>query len=210
VIDWDQPAVLARARSLSGADPVAVASRCFEWVRDEIQHSFDHGHTAVACSASETLQIGAGLCYAKSHLLAALLRANGLPAGLCYQRLSRDGIGSPFCLHGLVAIHLPDVGWYRVDPRGNRLDVDAQFSPPLEQLAFPIRIEGEADLPEIWPDPLPAVIRALRSDGQPADLSDRLPDIPVVQSGRVAFGGTVASRSPGLVGGAELSPPIRQ
>lgn len=180
LIDWHRPAVLARARALAGGDAVAVARRCFEWVRDEIAHSFDHGLGAEACAASETLELGAGLCYAKSHLLAALLRANSLPAGLCYQRLSQDGNGAPFCLHGLVAVHLPGVGWYRADPRGNRPDVDAQFTPPVERLAFPIRLEGEADLPEIWPEPLPAVVQALRTSNGAAELRDRLPDIPII------------------------------
>lgn len=61
-----------------------------------------------------------GFCYAKSHLLAALLRANGIAAGLCYQRLSVNGGGTPYCLHGLNAVFLKDFGWYRVDARGNK------------------------------------------------------------------------------------------
>src|SRR5262245_2512021 len=90
VIDWQHPAVAARARLLRAdlTDPVAIAQRCFEWVRDQIKHSTDFGLTAVTCAASDVLEQGSGYCYAKSHLLAALLRANGLAAGLCYQRLS--------------------------------------------------------------------------------------------------------------------------
>src|SRR5262245_8768742 len=102
VIDWDDPAVLDRARSLAGDGPVATARRCFEWVRDEVRHSLDAGAGPVTCAASEALQLGTGICYAKAHLLAALLRANAIPAGLCYQRLGLDGAGGPFCLHGLV------------------------------------------------------------------------------------------------------------
>ena len=49
--------------------------------------------------------------------------------------------GAPYTLHGLNAILLPEIGWYRVDPRGNRAGVNAQFIPPQEQLAF-----------EIWSD----------------------------------------------------------
>ena len=113
VIDWRHPSVLARARELvrDARDPAGVARRCFEWVRDEIKHSADHGLKPVTCSASEVLLEGSGFCYAKSHLLAALLRANGLPAGLCYQRLSLDGGGAPFCLHGLNGVWLSDTGW---------------------------------------------------------------------------------------------------
>jgi transglutaminase-like putative cysteine protease len=179
VVDWQHPAVLARARSLAGglSDQSATAKRCFEWVRDEIKHSRDFRMLPVTCSASEVLQEGSGYCYAKSHLLAALLRANGIPAGFCYQRLSRDDNGAPFSLHGLNAVHLPDFGWYRVDPRGNKAGVDAQFVPPIERLAFSINLPGEADLPEIWPDPLPVVVEALRAHTSADALFEALPDI---------------------------------
>jgi transglutaminase-like putative cysteine protease len=179
VLDWQHPAILARARRLSEgvASPVGLAQRCFEWVRDEIQHSHDHGLHVVTCAASEVLREGSGYCYAKSHLLAALLRANGIPAGLCYQRLSRDDNGAPFSLHGLNAVLLPDIGWYRIDPRGNRADIDAQFVPPIEQLAFAIRFPGEADLPEIWADPLPVVVEALRTHDTAESLWSDLPDV---------------------------------
>ena len=78
VIDWKNPAVLAHGRDIAAglADPIAVAKRCFEWVRDEVKHSHDFGLRPVTCSASEVLREGSGYCYAKSHLLAALLRAN--------------------------------------------------------------------------------------------------------------------------------------
>jgi hypothetical protein len=179
VIDWKHPAVLGHARALAAgaAEPVAVAKRCFEWVRDEIKHSRDHMLQPVSCAASEVLEIGSGYCYAKSHLLAALLRANGIPAGLCYQRLSRDDAGSPYCLHGLNAVWLQDVGWYRIDPRGNRSDVDAQFDPPHERLAFPALLSGEMDLPEVRASPLPAVVEALRTHATADALWERLPDL---------------------------------
>jgi transglutaminase-like putative cysteine protease len=131
----------------------------------------------VTCTASEVLHAGTGYCYAKSHLLAALLRANGVPAGLCYQRLSLDGRGAPYSLHGLNAVFLPEAGWYRLDARGNRPGVDAQFVPPVERLAFPATLQGEADLPEIWPDPLPVVVSALRRYSTYDALRDHLPDL---------------------------------
>ena len=181
VIDWQHPDVVAKARALRGEDagPVDVARRCFEWVRDEIKHSHDYGLSPVTCVASDVLRVGSGYCYAKSHLLAALLRANGIPAGLCYQRLSRDDNGPPFSLHGLNAVWLPDTGWYRVDPRGNRTGVNAQFVPPVEQLAFAIKIAGEADLPDIWPDPLPVVVEALKAHSDAAELWKHLPDLDI-------------------------------
>jgi transglutaminase-like putative cysteine protease len=185
IIDWQHANVLARARALSQGltNPVDVARSCFEWVRDEIKHSQDYGLTPVTCAASEVLEEGSGFCYAKSHLLAALLRANRIPAGLCYQRVSLNETGTAHCLHGLNAVRLPGMGWYRLDPRGNRPGVDAvdavdaQFDPPVERLAFRLTAPGEADLPEVWPDPLPIVVEALRAHPTAASLGKNLPDL---------------------------------
>src|SRR5688572_479096 len=107
VIDWQRPDVAALARRLAADSASATAQRCFEWVRDEIKHSGDYQLNPVTCAASEVLHAKTGFCYAKSHLLAALLRANRIPAGLCYQRLSQDESGRSFCLHGLNAVYLP-------------------------------------------------------------------------------------------------------
>jgi transglutaminase-like putative cysteine protease len=189
VIDWQHPAVLAKAKALSqgAADQQGIAKNCFEWVRDTIEHSHDFRRNPVTCSASEVLAAGTGYCYAKSHLLAALLRANGIPAGFCYQRLSLDETGPPYSLHGLNAVHLPDFGWYRIDPRGNKLGVDAQFSPPSEQLAFHLMFPTERTFPEILPDPLQVVLAALRNHPTWDDLYAHLPDwdaptLPVSQA----------------------------
>ena len=140
-IDFDAPAVAEKAASLAGgvSSEIEVAQRCFEFVRDHIKHSGDFNLNPVTCHASEVLLHGTGFCYAKSHLLAALLRANAIPAGLCYQRISAGDAGPPYCLHGLNAVYLATHGWYRVDARGNKPGVVAEFCPPKEVLAFPIR-----------------------------------------------------------------------
>ena len=115
-------------------------------------------------------------CYAKSHLLAALLRANGIPTGFCYQRLSIDDKGAPFSLHGLNAVHLPEVGWYRADCRGNKTGVDAQFTPPIERLAFRLVFPQERSFSEILPDPLRVVVDALFRFRTWDELYQNLPD----------------------------------
>jgi len=178
VLDWTAPAVLGRARSLAAgrSDPLAVSRACFEWVRDEIRHCMDDGRDELTCAASEVLQAGTGFCYAKSHLLVALLRANGLPAGLCYQRQARDTAGTAFVLHGLAAVRLPELGWYRIDPRGNKLGVDAQFTPPVERLAFATALPGEFLFPGVHADPAPPVVAVLRSGVAARALRGRLPD----------------------------------
>ncbi len=84
-IDWQSTNVLAQARELAlgKVAKVDVARACFEFVRDNIRHSGDYELNPVTCKASDVLRHGTGFCYAKSHLLAALLRANDIPAGLC-------------------------------------------------------------------------------------------------------------------------------
>ena len=180
-IDWETPEILAQATALAeeSLETKEIARKCFEFVRDEIKHSGDYKLNPVTCKASDVLKQGTGYCYAKSHLLAALLRANNIPAGLCYQRLTIAG-APPFCLHGLNAVFLDDVGWYRVDPRGNKQGVAAEFSPPIERLAFPIVTPGEADLPEIWAEPLAIIVQALKRGNTYQEVADNLPDVELI------------------------------
>lgn len=178
IINWQHPAILDQAQQLNNnAGQLHIALCCFEFVRDEIKHSGDYQLNPVTCIASDVLEHGTGYCYAKSHLLAALLRANGIAAGLCYQRLTIHDDQPPFCLHGLNAVYLADMGWYRMDARGNNTGVDAQFTPPVEQLAFPITTEGEYDLPGIWSKPHPEVIRVLTRFDDVIEVARNLPDI---------------------------------
>src|SRR5688572_20024724 len=77
IVDWTAPEVLALARSLSADtdDATEIARRCFEWVRDRIEHTIDYGRDEVTCRATDVLREGTGFCFAKSHLLVAVLRA---------------------------------------------------------------------------------------------------------------------------------------
>lgn len=160
VIDWRKEAVMAQANRLADADLIQTARRCFLFVRDEIFHSVDINADTVTCSASEVLREGHGYCYAKSHLLAALLRANGIHSGFDYQRLE-DGEGG-FMLHGFNTILLPGSGWYRVDARGNKEGVDAQFTPPQERLAWSHDAAGEVHYRVNLAEPHPQVVAALQ------------------------------------------------
>lgn len=178
-IDYHDPAISKHAELLSrGAkDENEVAKRCFEFVRDNIKHSWDYKLNPVTCRASDVLMHGTGYCYAKSHLLAALLRKNGIPTGLCYQRLSVYDSGAPYCLHGLNAVYLKEHGWYRIDARGNKASVNAQFCPPVEALAFPIQDSEERDLPEIWAEPLPVITDVLEQYDDVEQVFNNLPNI---------------------------------
>ncbi|MEZ5334229.1 MAG: transglutaminase family protein [Methanolobus sp.] len=184
IMDFNHPTVLKKAKELAknSQNQTETVKLCFEFVRDDIKHSYDYRMNPVTLKASEVLEHETGYCYAKSHLLAALLRANSIPAGICYQRLSRDdnAEGGPFCLHALNAVYLENIGWYRMDARGNKEGGNAQFNPPYEQLAYEIRIEGEADLPEIWADPLPVVVETLTKFKSYDEVYENLPDVLLI------------------------------
>ena len=114
-IDWEDSDILYLARVLAEgcSDSVEIAQRCFEFVRDEIKHSCDYKLNHVTCRASEVLKHRTGYCYAKSHLLAAILRANKIPAGLCYQRLMMTDKTS-FCIHDCMPFTskiMVDIAW---------------------------------------------------------------------------------------------------
>jgi transglutaminase-like putative cysteine protease len=187
IIDWHNPEILELARHIASRhqSTESIAKACFEWVRDEVHHSRDYRMNPVTCRASDVLKYKTGFCFAKSHLLAALLRANEIPAGLCYQRLSIDDSPSlpqnsndiPCTLHGLNAVFLPQFGWYRIDARGNRQGINAQFLPPQEQLAFEIRLPQEADFDRIFAKPLPAVLAALHKSHTWEEVLVNLPDV---------------------------------
>lgn len=181
IIDWHKEEIKAQAARLAEGlnNSEDIAKCCFEWVRDEVKHSVDYQMNPVTCRASDVLKYKTGFCYAKSHLLAALLRANGVPAGFCYQRLTVDGEGPPYCLHGLNAVWLEGTGWYRIDARGNKAGVDAQFVPPLERLAFNIVCEGEGNLPQVLAEPLPIVVETLNKYKTWDALLNNLPDVQI-------------------------------
>jgi len=178
IIDHHDPAVVVAGAEIArdAIDDEEIARRCFLWVRDTVQHSSDCRNPVVTCAASDVLKHRAGFCYAKSHLLAALLRARGFPAALCYQRLAADDAGSAFFLHGLVAVYLQRYGWYRVDPRGNKPGVTSDFCPPVEKLPYTPTLPGESDVPGRFPDALACVVSTLHQWPTADEVRANLPD----------------------------------
>lgn len=178
VIDCDAPAIVAAAKELAGDAPndAQAARRLFLWVRDQVRHSSDCQVPTVTCTATQVLQHRVGFCFAKSHLLAALLRARGMPAALCYQRLLLNGDDNTFCLHGMVSVFLQTHGWYRIDPRGNRPGIETDFCPPIERLAFTPSRPGEMDIPGRFADALPCVVSTLQKFSTANDVVRNLPD----------------------------------
>jgi len=147
-------------------DEIDFIKNAYEYVRDKISHSADIVGKTITCKASEVLKAKEGICYSKSHLLAAILRCNSIPTGFCYQRLIlSDEVAPHLVLHGLNAVYIEKLQkWIRLDARGNKLGVDAQFSLNEEKLAFTVRRDmGEEDIPVIYAEPDKLVIRILEN-----------------------------------------------
>lgn len=181
VIDFDNKEIIELVDMLfeKSSNELDFIKRAYEFVRDNISHSADINEDVITCSASEVLREGHGICFAKSHLLAALLRCKQVPTGFCYQKLIVDDEKIPvLAYHGLNGIYLKDYQkWIRLDARGNRSDVNAQFSIEKEQLAFSVRSQmGEEDNFIIYPDPDTNILKNLRENKTRTVLWNNLPN----------------------------------
>lgn len=76
-----------------------------------------------------------------------------------------SGPESGYCIHALNAIYLRSIDrWIRVDARGNKEGVQADFSVDDERLAFPIRKEyDEVDYKTVYAEPLPQTMSILEN-----------------------------------------------
>lgn len=180
VIQFNTPLVQEKIRKIESqtSSQRERAKIAFELARDGVAHSFDTKNEIITITAEEALENRDGICFAKSHLLATLLRGMGIPAGFCYQRVLRKGtVESGYALHGLNAVYLPETGWFRVDPRGNKPGINSQFTTEKEQLAYPIRSElGEVDYPNVLTEPLPSVIESMRNSKDCEELFYKRPE----------------------------------
>lgn len=181
-VDWHHPAIEAKAQTLFAGcrDETDAIQTAFDFVCNEIAHSGDiHSHR-VTRSASEVLQYGEGICYAKSMLLAALLRYYGIPCGFCYQELRlNNSPNAPLIIHALNAVSLTSLQkWMRLDARGNTNGICAKFVPNEDHLAFIVRPElGEADLRMVYASPYPTVVETLHRFNDCQKMFRHLPQI---------------------------------
>ena len=167
----------ARALVIDCTDELAKARLIYSFVRDEIAHSADAGRDELPCRASEVLEAGTGIGFSKSHLLAALLRAVGVPAGFCYQVLRRGAPGDGTLLYGFNGVYLPSrERWILLDARGNKPGLDADFSidePRLAVTADPRR--GEWIYPLIWTRPAALVVDLLSRNKSLSRIAEHVP-----------------------------------
>lgn len=151
----------------------------FYFVRDKINHSWDVKDNRVTVSASDVLREGVGICWAKANLLAALLRANGIPSGFSYQRLTLgDTPDTGYCIHALNTVYVSTINkWIRLDARGNNKNILAEFSLEDEILAFKICSEGEFDYRDNHSSPDEKLMMILKNSTDAIDMYlHHLPD----------------------------------
>ena len=168
-INWNNASILSKSAEFmqAYADEIQLVKAIYEFVRDDIKHSWDIQDRRITRSATEVLEQGVGICWAKANLLAALLRACGIPTGICYQRLTLgDSPESGLCIHALNAVYIRSLNrWLRLDARGNKVGVDAKFDIDKEKLAFPVREEfGEVDYEIVYATPSEKLMNVLEEN----------------------------------------------
>lgn len=181
-VNYSHPLIQTKAEQLFNLSQTEgeKARIAYEFVRDEISHSWDIQSKRVTCQAADVLTYKEGICYAKSNLLATLLRSQGIPTGFCYQRLMLfDTPEKGYCIHALNAVYLQSMNkWIRLDPCGNKKGIDAQFFVAEEILAFSIQEAlGEKNYPMIYVKPHPKTIAVLEEHHDPLEMySHHLPE----------------------------------
>lgn len=180
VINWNNPMVKGKAVEIVDGlvDEIDKARLIYEWVRDKIPHSNDIDAQVLTCSATDVLNNKTGMCFSKSHLLAALLRSVNIPTGFCYQTLMYDyPVDNTLVLHGLNGIYLSGIQkWIVVDARGNTRNLNAQFSVDKPKLAFSMDdSKGEYLYETIFVSPFKHVIERLETYKNRMDFSDDIP-----------------------------------
>ena len=123
-IDYVNPLIQDKVWELmsQSEDNLDYIKRSYIFVRDEVPHSWDIKTDVVSKTASEVLENKTGICWTKSCLLAALLRANRIPSGISYQLLTRaDDESEGYMIHALNTVYLKGFNkWVRLDARGNK------------------------------------------------------------------------------------------
>ncbi|MBQ8392470.1 MAG: transglutaminase family protein [Clostridia bacterium] len=178
-VDYSSENIQSKAVELfsTGMTEVEKAKIAFEFVRDEIPHSFDCNAEIITVKASEVLKFKTGICHAKANLLAALLRSQGIPTGFCFQHITLaddDSLG--YCVHAYNAVFV-DGKWIYLDARGNKSGVNAQFSTDKPILAFPIRPQYDEYLWKgIYSSPHISTMKMLESANCLQNIIDNIPD----------------------------------
>lgn len=178
-IDFSSPLIVKKAEQLfnhsqSDVEKVRIA---YEFVRDEIPHSFDINAKVITSKASDVIKYRTGICHAKANLLAALLRSQGIRAGFCFQHLTlADDDSMGYCVHAFNAVYINN-RWVKIDTSANINEENAQFSLEEPILAFPNRPEyDEYFWPGIYANPHKDTMKMLDAATSLQDIIDNIPD----------------------------------
>ena len=150
VIDCDAPAIVAKARALTGnpATPREKAVALFYFVRDGVKFNpYADGKRLEYNRATAVMERGEGFCYQKAILLAALARAAGIPARLGFADIRNHQLSERFLekmfgnnvlvYHGWAELFI-DGRWMRATPA-----YDLEMS--REKGFVPVEFDGTAD-----------------------------------------------------------------
>jgi len=185
-VDYLDPTIQTLAQSLSrdSTDKARYACDAFEWVRNEIPHTTTTARQVVTAKASDVLAERTGICHAKANLLAGLLRAQGIPAGFGFQRVTvGEDASDGYCLHALVIAKL-DGDLVALDPRpGIEFGSVGPVSDDL----------GEANLPGLWNNPDAGTMSVLETSATLDDALRNLPDRPSAPPDDTSFTTTALS-----------------
>ncbi|WP_296803600.1 transglutaminase family protein [uncultured Methanobrevibacter sp.] len=124
-IDYVNPLIQDKVWELmsQSEDNLDYIKRSYIFVRDEVPHSWDIKTDVVSKTASEVLENKTGICWTKSCLLAALLRANRIPSGISYQLLTRAD-NAYFSLDGEHLAYTIRSELGEIDYHDNHADLD--------------------------------------------------------------------------------------
>lgn len=140
-IDCQHPDIIALASELRATTVQATALQLYYWVRDEIRYNpYGIDLSIDGMKASTTLRQKEGWCVPKAALLAALARANGIPALLGFadvrnhlstERLRQTMGTDIFYFHGYCSLYLNDQ-WRKCTPAFNLSLCEKMNLQPLE------------------------------------------------------------------------------
>ena len=177
--DFSSPVISRKPDELfrSARNDTGKAKIAYEYVRDEIHHSFDINAAVITAKASDVLMHKTGICHAKSNLLAALLRLQGIPADFCSQHITLADDDSPgYCVHCCNAV-FTDKRRIKADTRGSTNGRNAQFSLTALQPAFPDRSRYDEYFWEgICSEPHSDTMRMLEKADSLQEAADNIPD----------------------------------
>lgn len=180
IIDYSSPEVQNACSEFEQyrGDEILLAEKLYDFVQNKFPHTSDCKRTELSIKASDVIKNGHGLCMAKSHLYAAMLRYFGIPCGFCYQIL-RAKTPNHFYPHGLNAVYFESLGkWVRLDPRGNKAGQDARFSIEEEHLAYQAdNFRNEVDLPMYFTNPFKGLVDCMKKCADKPEFFKHLNDL---------------------------------